>query len=53
MLPGLVSQNGYDYNAVHMVFEAYGVDKKTRQKMLPLIVKLIEVVDNERKARAK
>jgi len=53
MMPGLNRQDGYDYNAIQVVFDVYGIENRKRLEKLTLITKLIHVIDVEKKARSK
>lgn len=53
MLPGLVGRDGYDYNAIQVVFNVHEVERSSRPVMMDLITKLIDVVEAERRSRAK
>ena len=53
MLPGLVGKGGYDYNAIQVVFDVHEIERGKRADMLNLITKLIDVVEAERRSRAK
>ncbi|MFH2076785.1 MAG: hypothetical protein ABIJ57_15835 [Pseudomonadota bacterium] len=49
---GLLRTDGYDYGAIQVVFDIHGIPQARRPEMLNQIVRLIGVVDAERKARA-
>lgn len=51
MLPGLLRMEGYDFNAIRIVFDVYGIEQKRRPEMLEQIIKIIGVIDAERRAR--
>ncbi|MFH2076953.1 MAG: hypothetical protein ABIJ57_16705 [Pseudomonadota bacterium] len=51
MLPGLVREDGFDYAAIQVVFDAHAIDQDRRPTMLNQTIKLIGVVDAERMAR--
>jgi hypothetical protein len=53
MLPGLVRQDGYDYNAIKVVLDVYGVEQKGRPRIMTSINKLIDVINAEKRAREK
>lgn len=51
MMPGLVSQNGYDYMAIQVVFDIHNIEMSRRPDMLMKITKLINVIDTEKRNR--
>lgn len=51
ILPGLIRENGYDYKAIEIVFDIE--DVRDRQGMFNRILKLIDVIDTEKKKRTK
>jgi hypothetical protein len=53
MLPGLVGQGGYDYNAIQVILDSFGVEKDHRPNIVRKVVSLIDVIEKERKAREK
>ena len=53
MLPGLVHQGGYDYNAIQVILDIHGIPAGRRPGMISKIITLIGVVDKERANRDK
>ena len=54
MLPGLIRHpGGYDYTAIQVIFDTHGIEQAKRPATMAEIVKLINVIDAERKAREK
>lgn len=53
MLPGLMRMEGYDYNAIRIVFDIYEIDQERRQEMFTGITRLIDIISTERRTRAK
>jgi len=54
MLSGLiVPQGGYNYQAIQVVFDCNEVDVSRRSELLNKITKLIDVIEIERRSRAK
>lgn len=53
MLPGLITQGGYDYNAVGLVFESFSIAQEKRPLMFRRIKKMIDILDRERRKRAE
>jgi hypothetical protein len=53
MFPGLIQQHGYDYNAIQVVLDSQNIEISERPRILEQIIKLIGVIETERRARAK
>ena len=53
MLPGLRRTDGYDFMAIQVVWDAHEIEHKRRPGMLAQITKLIDIMETERRARAK
>lgn len=51
MQPGLMRMEGYDYNAIGVVFDMYGIEQRRRPEMFETIVKLIKIMDGERRKK--
>jgi len=52
MMPGLARQDGYDFTAVQVVFDSYGIEQKRRPEMLEKVTRIINVLEKERRKRA-
>jgi hypothetical protein len=53
MIPGLVTQGGYDYNAIQVILDSHSIGQAERPQMLAQVIKLIDVIETERRERAK
>jgi len=53
MLPGLMRSEGYDYNAIQVVFDIYEIEQSRRGGMFASINKLIDIISDERRTRAE
>lgn len=55
MLPGLIRQDGYDYMAIRVVFNQWEKEtgKQSSMTMFRQILKLIDVIETERRKRTK
>ena len=51
MLPGLVTEGGYDYNAIAVILDGFAIAPHRRPRMLMQIKQLIGIVDTERRKR--
>jgi hypothetical protein len=51
MMPGLIRKDGYDYAAIQVVFDAYGIDPERRPGMFDRVLSLINVFEKERRKR--
>ena len=43
---------GYDYNAIKVVFDIHEIEQARRQGMLASITRLIDIISAERRTRA-
>ncbi len=48
MLSGLIREDGYDYTAIQVVFDCYGIEQEARPELMERIKKMIDVVEAER-----
>lgn len=53
MLPGLVTQGGFDYSAIQIVFDAHGIKQERRSELMSTFVKMIGLIEKVRRERAK
>ncbi len=49
MLPGLIRESGFDYNAIQVVFDVNGIGQDARPKLLEQIIKLINIISEKRR----
>jgi hypothetical protein len=51
MMPGLIKDDGYDFDAIKFVFKMEGINKNKQKKLFPVILELINVIGKEKKKR--
>jgi len=52
MLPGLMRMEGYDYNAIKIVFDIHEIEQARRPQFFKSITSLIDIISAEHRARA-
>jgi len=53
MLPGLIRTDGYDYNAIMVVFDIYEIEQSLRKDLFISIKSILDVLSEEREERNK